>query len=70
MKIVDDPNFRSNPDPKNILDQPLWTMYLSDNERKLILRVREAAQTGQQLIVDTDSMTWRAVGKLENIRNH
>jgi hypothetical protein len=48
-------------------DNALWVMRLTVDERKLIKRVREAAMTGQPLWVDTDSMTWRALGRLENI---
>jgi len=43
---------------------------LTPDERKLILRVRDAAKTGQGLLVDPDSMTWRAVGRMENIPRH
>ncbi len=44
----------------------LLEMTLTRDEIKLILRVRDAAATGQMILVDPDSMTWRAVGKLEN----
>jgi len=54
--------------PQSILDTPIWTVQLTENEYKLIRRVRNAAETGQMLLVDPDSMTWHAVGKMENAK--
>ena len=52
---------------RSILDKPIWTVNLTEHEYKLLRRIRDAALTGQMLLVDPDSMTWRALGRLENV---
>jgi hypothetical protein len=57
-----------DPQEQSVLDKPLWTVHLTEDEYKLLRRVRNAAETGQMLLVDPDSMTWHAVGKIENAK--